>query len=156
MSYPGEVSRHDDPLQHAPPSLTKQSETILIGDPAGEEFQMSAPPFRGIGGTAGEEFRRPPPALGGDAARVLFGYKFMWLSIALSMIFGPLGLFYVSFLNGLVALGVVSTVIPALALPLAGSMGGGLDLAGMIGIPIAWCVTVPWAIIATKRHNAKL
>jgi hypothetical protein len=80
----------------------------------------------------------------------------MWLSVALSVIFGPLGLFYVSFLNGLAALGVVSAVVPSLALPLAALMGGGRESAGTIGIPIAWCVTVPWAIIATRRHNAKL
>jgi hypothetical protein len=138
MNNPWEERRHDYPLEHAQVNPTTKSKHIPIGDSIDEQSQT------------------PPPVSGPHADAVLFGYKFMRLSIALSVIFGPLGLFYVSFVNGLAALVVVSTVIPALALPLAASMGGGQDLAVMIGIPIAWCMTVPWAVIATKRHNAKL
>jgi len=44
----------------------------------------------------------------------------------LAVIFGPLGLFYVSFLNGVAAV-----------------------------IPIMWCITVPWAIVGIKWRNRK-
>jgi hypothetical protein len=139
MHNPWEAPRHDNPLWHSKPNPTPVSEALPLGDTAGSSESLA--PSSGSAGYAGPAFS---------------GYKFMWLSVALSVIFGPLGLFYVSFLNGLAALGVVSAVVPSLALPLAALMGGGRELAGTIGIPIAWCVTVPWAIIATRRHNAKL
>jgi hypothetical protein len=139
MNNPWEAPRHDNPLWHSKPNPTPLSESAPLGDAAG-----------------GSEWQAPAATSGGYAGPVFSGYKFMWLSVALSLIFGPLGLFYVSLLNGLAALMVVSTFVPSVAIPLAGLMGGGRELAGTIGIPIAWCLTVPWAIIATKRHNARL
>ena len=132
MNNPWEVPRHDNPIQHSTPNPTQADRPMNLG---GGDSQM---PAAGPGGYSG-------PVVG--------TYKFLWLSVLLSVILGPLGLFYVSILHGIAALAAAATVIPAIAIPLAKVFGGN---AGNIGIPILWCMTVPWAIIATKRHNAKL
>lgn len=135
MNNPWEVPRHDNPLYHSTPNPTPADKPMNLGD-GDAQMQVGAP--GSYGGASGGT------------------YKFIWVSIGLSIILGPLGLFYVSFLNGVGALTVGATVVPFIAIRLARLFGGGYDLAGNIGVGVLWCVTVPWAIIATRRHNAKL
>jgi hypothetical protein len=71
------------------------------------------------------------------------------------MVFGPLGLFYVSFLNGIVALFVVVPLARWLAFAAVAALGGRIELLTAI-ILILWCITVPWAIIGTRWRNKKL
>lgn len=137
---PWEVPRHDNPLWHSKPNPTQQSGQGATDNAAGADGWQARP------------FSADNPGIGG----LLFGYKFMWISILLSIITGPLGLFYVSILNGIAALVVLPIVVPFLARLIAAASGASADMVPTIGIPIIWCFTVPWAIIATKRHNAKL
>jgi hypothetical protein len=82
------------------------------------------------------------------------GRKSVPLAIALALL-GPLGLFYISFLNGVAGLIVVSFVAHALAVALAPVFGGGEAAAVRVGIFVCWLITIPWAIVAAKRHNAR-
>jgi len=82
------------------------------------------------------------------------GRKSLPLAIALALL-GPLGLFYISFLNGVAGLIVVSFVARALALILAPAFGGGEAAAVRVGIFVCWLITIPWAVVAAKRHNAR-
>jgi hypothetical protein len=76
-------------------------------------------------------------------------------AIVLAMLLGPLGLFYVSLLNGIVALFVVVPLARWLAYFIFAALGGRVELV-TAAILALWCVTVPWAIIGTRRRNAKL
>ena len=134
MNNPWEVPRHDNPIRHSTPNPTQADTPMNLG---GGDSQMQ------VGA---------PGNYGGGSAK----YKFIWVSVGLSIILGPLGLFYVGPLHGIGALAVGSTVVPFIAVHLAKLFGGGYDLAGNIGVGVLWCVTVPWAIIATRRNNAKL
>jgi hypothetical protein len=76
------------------------------------------------------------------------------LAVAFAML-GPLGLFYVSFLNGLAALIVIPYIVRALAFALAAAVGGGPDRVVELALIFSWFITVPWAIIAARRRNAR-
>lgn len=86
--------------------------------------------------------------------KTALGRKSVPLAIALALL-GPLGLFYISFLNGVAGLIVVSFVAHALAVALAPVFGGGEAAAVRVGIFFCWLITIPWAVVAAKRHNAR-
>jgi hypothetical protein len=70
-------------------------------------------------------------------------------------VLGPLGLFYVSFLNGVAALLIVPIVIRALALGSGRALGAG-EHGVTLAVILCWCITIPWAIVAARRRNARL
>ncbi|MCR5756429.1 MAG: hypothetical protein K6F95_00770 [Selenomonas sp.] len=67
--------------------------------------------------------------------------KNMGLSIVLTALFGPLGLFYSSIIGGFIML-VISFV-------------GALITLG-VSLIITWPLCILWAYLSTKRYNAKL
>ena len=71
------------------------------------------------------------------------------------MVFGPLGLFYVSFLNGVAATLVVVPIAREVALAVTSRLGGGVDRL-VIAVAMMWSLTVPWAIIGANWRNRKL
>jgi hypothetical protein len=80
------------------------------------------------------------------------GRKSIPLAIAFALL-GPLGLFYVSILHGIAALIVVPIVVRTLATGLA---GGHPDSLVTIAVVLCWCITVPWAVVAARRRNARI
>ena len=76
-------------------------------------------------------------------------------AIVLAMLFGPFGLFYVSFLNGVAALFVVVPLTRWLAFGVVAALGGRVEPMTVV-IPIVWCITVPWAVIGVPWRNKKL
>ena len=80
--------------------------------------------------------------------------KSVTAAIVLAMIFGPLGLFYVSFLNGVAALFVVVPVARSLAFAVVAALGGRIEPLTAV-IPIMWCITVPWALVGVRWRNRK-
>jgi hypothetical protein len=76
-------------------------------------------------------------------------------AVVLAMVLGPLGLFYAGFLHGLVALFVVVPITRWLAFVVVAGLGGGIEPLTVV-VPIMWCITVPWAIVGTRRRNQKL
>jgi hypothetical protein len=95
-----------------------------------------------------------PRGFAGLLVGAALGRKSVPLAVGLALL-GPLGLFYISFLNGVAGLIVVSFVAHALAIALAPMFGGGEDAAVRVGIFFCWFITVPWAVVAAKRHNAR-
>ncbi|MFW5694710.1 MAG: hypothetical protein ACOCYB_06055 [Alkalispirochaeta sp.] len=67
--------------------------------------------------------------------------KSVGLSIILTFIFGPLGMFYSTIIGGLVMM-VLSIV---LAIPTFG-----------FGLLITWPVSIIWGALAVRSHNRKL
>jgi hypothetical protein len=104
----------------------------------------------------------PLPELPANATafqRFIFGLASGRKSIPLAIAFallGPLGLFYVSILHGLAALVVIPIVVRPLATGLAAAIGARPDSAFTFAVFLCWCVTVPWAIVAARRRNARL
>ena len=102
----------------------------------------------------------PAPTYGGGGAGLpvmasVDPHKNLRVAIILAMIFGPLGLFYVSFLNGAAALFVVLPVARWLALAAVSALGGRIQPV-TAAIAAMWSITVPWAIIGTRWRNAKI
>jgi hypothetical protein len=98
-----------------------------------------------------------PPGAGLFARFVLGlvqGRKSIPVAIGFAVL-GPLGLFYVSFLNGVAALLVVPIAIRALAFGSGRTLGAGED-GVTLAVILCWCITIPWAIIAARRRNARL
>lgn len=81
--------------------------------------------------------------------------KSVRFAIIVAALFGPLGLFYVSFLNGAAAIIFVWTVVRSLALVVAAASGGRLEPIQVL-IPTLWATMIPWAIIGARRRNRKL
>jgi hypothetical protein len=139
MSNPWEVPDHTNPIGHHVPNPTPQGEPApLLG--GGSDWPTPAPIVTGGGGAYPGNWRMGPSR------------KAMWLAILLAVLLGPFGLFYVSFLNGVAALVVLPVIVQFIVKTLVASRGARIDT---ILAPLIWGFTVPWAIIATLRHNAK-
>jgi hypothetical protein len=76
-------------------------------------------------------------------AGLVMGRKSIPLAAALALL-GPLGLFYISFLHGAAAL----LIVPLAVRPIAGAGAGA-------AVMLCWFITVPWSILAARRHNAR-
>jgi hypothetical protein len=142
MSNPWEVPDHTNPIGHHVPNPTPQGEPApLLG--AGSDWSTPTPTRAPIvtGGAYPGNWRMGPSR------------KAMWLAILLAVLLGPFGLFYVSFLNGVAALVVLPVIVQFIVKTLIASRGARIDT---ILAPLIWGFTVPWAIIATLRHNAKI
>jgi len=72
---------------------------------------------------------------------VVTSTKSMGVSIILTILFGPLGMFYSTILGGIV-MSIISLVVGVLTF-------------GM-GLIITWPICVIWAAIATNSYNIKL
>jgi hypothetical protein len=72
---------------------------------------------------------------------VVTSTKSMGVSIILTILFGPLGMFYSTILGGIV-MSIISLVVGVLTF-------------GM-GLIITWPICVIWAAIATNAYNKKL
>ena len=77
------------------------------------------------------------------------------LAVVLAFL-GPLGLFYVSILPGVAALIVVSVVVRPIAIAISSALGGQGDSLSAVAVVLCWCITVPWAIFAARRRNARI
>jgi hypothetical protein len=82
--------------------------------------------------------------------------KNMLLAVVLATVLGPLGLFYVSFINGVAALLVLPPVVRGLAGAIASSVGGSMDTVRNVAIPVLWCFTIPWSIVGTRWRNRRI
>lgn len=124
----------------------------------GEDWPASPVPAPqpGAGALPGRlpTLRGEPNAFARFVVGSALGRKSIPVAIGLALL-GPVGLFYISLLNGVAALVIVSFVAHALALALAPAFGGGEDAAVRVGIFVCWLITVPWAVIAARRHNAR-
>lgn len=67
--------------------------------------------------------------------------KSMGISIALTLFFGPLGMFYSTILGAIVMI-IIDIIVGALTLGL--------------GLLVTWPIQVIWAAIATSMYNKKL
>jgi hypothetical protein len=92
------------------------------------------------------------PILRPDASRFA---KFVVGLVAGRKSIPVVGLFYVPFLNGLAALFIVPFIARAVAFAVAAAVGGGIDMVVTTAVIVCWVVTVPWAIIAARRRNAR-
>jgi hypothetical protein len=75
-------------------------------------------------------------------------------AVALAMLFGPLGLFYVGFLHGLIAFFTVIPVTSRIAMSIVATPGGFSNRA-WIALGVMWCITVPWAIVGVRWRNRR-
>jgi len=82
--------------------------------------------------------------------------KSLVLAAVLASVLGPLGLFYVSFINGVAALIVLPPVVRGLAGAIASSVGGNMETVRNVAIPILWCFTIPWSIVGARWRNRKI
>ena len=82
--------------------------------------------------------------------------KSLALAAVLATVLGPLGLFYISFLNGVAALIVLPPVVRGLAGAIASSVGGNMETVRNVAIPILWCFTIPWSIVGARWRNRKI
>jgi hypothetical protein len=78
------------------------------------------------------------------------------LAVVLAMLFGPLGLFYVGFLHGLLALFLVIPVVRSITLSIVATLGADADSSrAWIALGVMWCITVPWAIAGVRWRNRR-
>jgi uncharacterized membrane protein len=138
FGMPDHAPRHDQPLQ----STTAQGSWANIG---GDSWTAPSTPSGGgyVGGGGG--YVSSVNVAGDPRKSVLF-------TVVLSMLFGPLGLFYVGILHGLVALFTVIPIARTLGIPLAFAFG--VDPVWAV-VAVIWCITVPWAIIGITRRNRR-
>jgi len=73
--------------------------------------------------------------------------KNLVLAAVLATVLGPLGLFYISFINA---------VVRGLAGAIASSVGGNMETVRNVAIPILWCFTIPWSIVGARWRNRKI
>jgi hypothetical protein len=153
MSNPWEVPQYDLPIGHATPNPTEPWHEPTASSIGGEQAWPAAsnmPPAEGAW-----QAQAPGQSIPLSFA-LLPGRKRAWLAISLALLFGPFGLFYVSFLNGIAALAGFWIVIWPLAHSLAESFHIAVGMDGPISMLLSWCFMIAWAIIATVRHNARL
>jgi hypothetical protein len=151
------LPRHDRPpetwLPHPGTPDVVPPAPMLLGGGDSAAPQPAGPGWTGLP----PGFKLPPDA--SPFARFVVGFlsgrKSIPLAIALAFI-GPLGLFYISILHGVAALIVVSTVVRPIASVITAVVGGNADSLVTIAIVVCWCITVPWAILAARRRNARL
>jgi len=76
------------------------------------------------------------------------------MAVVLAMLFGPLGLFYIGFLHGVIALFTVIPLARSIGLTIAAILGG--DISRVWAVLVAmWCITVPWAIAGVRWRNRR-
>ncbi len=141
------IPDHDAQIpDHAPQNPTPQGS---FGGTGGFDVPAYNPPiYGGGGGTAGTY-----NAYSTYTPRRLLK-RSMIVGVVLATVLGPLGLFYVNLLNGIVALVIFVPVIRFLAAIIGVRPGG--DMTAVALVVIMWCITIPWSIIGVKIHNARI
>ncbi len=139
--------RHDLPPVHAMPNPTNPYQDPGIG--GGNDWSQSTSASSGA-----------PYAGGGYANGVHIGdftprRTSLPHAIALAFLFGPLGLFYISILNGIAGLIALPTIVRPTVLAVAGVFHRWPNAIDIVLIPVLWAIFIPWAIIATKIRNAR-
>ena len=142
----------DHSPQHAPDhSLQNPTPQGSWGqDTGGSDWPSSAAPS--------PSYAAPSHGGGGSyspGVSVVDPRKSIKAAIVLAMVFGPLGLFYVSFLNGVAATMIVVPIAREVALAVTPRLGRGVDPL-VVAIAMMWSLTVPWAIIGATWRNRKL
>jgi hypothetical protein len=152
------LPRHDRPpepwLPHPGTPEASSPPQMLLG---GGDYAASRPAAPAWTGSP-----TPLPTLPANASPfarfvvgLVSGRKSIPLAIALAFI-GPLGLFYVSILHGVAALVVVSVVVRPIAIAISAAIGGQAESLSTVAVILCWCITVPWAIVAARRRNARI
>ena len=147
------VPDHTRPLTHSPPNPTPP--------------YVPPPMDSGGGGWGAPSGGLPGPVSGGPADGTTGGLaayggragpsrKSLWLAIPLTLVLGPLGLFYVGILSGIAGIIIVPWAVRTVALGAALSTGGGLGAVEFVGIATAWLICVPCAIVGVLLRNAKV
>lgn len=136
FGMPGHAPQHDLPIQ----STTPQGSWSNIGDGG----DWAAPQSRrsnyvGGGWTNGINLPLDP-------------IKKIRTSVCFALLLGPLGLFYVGLLHGVIALFTVIPIARGIGIPLAAALN--VDPVYMVIVTI-WCITVPWAIYGTIARNRR-
>ena len=140
FGMPDHAPRHDQPLQ----STTAQGSWANIGGGGDAWPAPSAPSGGGYAGGGANYV---------SSANVpLDPRKSVVFTVVLSMLFGPLGLFYVGIMHGLVALFTVIPIARTIGIPIA--IAFGVDPVYTV-VAVIWCITVPWAIVGITRRNRK-
>ena len=133
----------DHAPQHAPDhALTNPTPQGFPGNAADWQVPPSGPSGYGGGVVA--------------AGPVVQLRKNMLLAVVLATVLGPLGLFYVSFINGVAALLVLPPLVRGLAGAIASSVGGNMETVRNVAVPVLWCFTIPWSIFGTRWRNRKI
>ena len=149
--------RHDLPMTHATPNPTDSYHDPGNG---GGQADWSAPVAGGSASSSPSSYAGGTASAhsGGPAAFRSIGPRKRSLPLAavLALLLGPLGLFYVSLLNGIAALIVLPFVVRSLAFAVAALRGGGMDTVYAVAVPILWCIAIPWAIVGVKVRNARI
>ena len=76
------------------------------------------------------------------------------MAVVLAMLLGPLGLFYIGFLHGLIALFTVIPVTRSIALGIVATRGADSSRV-WIALVVMWCITVPWAVVGVRLRNRR-
>jgi hypothetical protein len=76
------------------------------------------------------------------------------MAVALAMLFGPLGVFYIGFLHGVIALVTVVPLTRSIALTIVATSGGSIDRV-WTAVVVMWCITVPWAVAGVRWRNRR-
>ena len=142
FGMPDHAPRHDQPLQ----STTPQGSWANIGGGGSEAWPTPSAPSGGggyVGGGGG---------YASSANVTLDPRKSVVFAVVLAVLFGPLGLFNVGILHGLVALFTVIPVARTIGIPMAFAFG--VDPVYAV-VAVMWCITVPWAIVGITRRNRK-
>lgn len=73
-------------------------------------------------------------------------------AVVLAILFGPLGLFYIGFLHGVLALFTVIPTARTIGLSMTAMLGGNPLWMVLVSM---WCITVPWSIIGVRWRNRR-
>ena len=137
FGMPDHAPRHDQPMQ----STTPQGSFANIG--GGDWSAPQSSGATGYGGGGGYVSHANVP---------LDPIKKIPVVVILAILFGPLGLFYVGLLHGVIALFTVIPIARSIGLPLAAPLN--VDPVYAV-VATIWCITVPWAIVATRARNRR-
>jgi hypothetical protein len=138
FGVPDHAPRHDE----APQGTTPQGSWANIG--GGDDGGWPAPTAPASGGRVRH----------GRPIQITDRPKSVPVAVVLAVLFGPLGLFFVGFLHGLVALFVVVPTARTIGLIIVDALGGRIDRL-LAAVLVMWSITVPWAILGTAWRNRR-
>jgi len=105
-------------------------------DPQGAAFSSTTPPVQHM---------------------VVTPTKSVGIAILVTVVFGPLGLFYATVRGALIVIAVsIAAAVLLLTTGLSGHGGTGTLLGLGSILPIAWIVSFVWGVVAVNAYNARL
>jgi hypothetical protein len=75
-------------------------------------------------------------------------------AVVLAMLFGPLGLFYIGILHGVIALFTVVPLTRTITLLIITTRASDIDRV-WLAVVVMWCISVPWAIAGVRSRNRR-